>query len=359
MSVSASALPTAPPSPVTTGFATINNLTINGIPTTIETVAPGSSVAIRATVSDSHPGYCPGCIDYVPIGLAGAAAPAGCLENRGHTGAVQTNTVTLTAPTTPGTYDVVAEANYVYHCADGWTGTGTTIAVLNVGQDPTTTSETCTPTTPAVNQSVTSTATVTPATPDTASMTGTITFYDNGTAVATVPLVNGQASYTAPYTPAGQSIYAVYSGDTNYVGSTSNTVNITSPCTTTYTGTHSSLVVTSGTTCLINATITGGISLGRGATLDVENSTVQGSISANHPATVRICGSTTGAIGVTGATGYVRIGDPASNCAPNTINGGLIAANNTGGGTISGNTITGSWIITNNTPTFTVEDNHH
>jgi hypothetical protein len=125
------------------------------------------------------------------------------------------------------------------------------------------------------------------------------------------------------------------------------------------TGTRASLTVTSGTTCLRNATITGGISVARGATLDIENSTVQGSISANHPAGLRICGSTTGGISVSGATGYVSIGDPASNCAPNTINGGLTAANNTGGGTIAGNTITGSWTVTNNTPAFTVTGNHH
>jgi hypothetical protein len=91
----------------------------------------------------------------------------------------------------------------------------------------------------------------------------------------------------------------------------------------------------------------------------VENTTVNGSISANHPAAVRICASTTGAIGISGATGYVLVGDPANNCPPNTINGAFTAANNTGGGTISGNKITGSWLITNNTPAFTATGNHH
>lgn len=135
--------------------------------------------------------------------------------------------------------------------------------------------------------------------------------------------------------------------------------NFEPTCTTTITGTHGSVIVTSGTTCLINATITGGISVGRGASLVIENSTVNGSISASHPATVRICGSTTGAINVFAASGYVSIGDPTSNCAPNTIKGSLTAVNNTGGGTISGNTITGSWTIIGNTPPFTVAGNHH
>lgn len=136
-------------------------------------------------------------------------------------------------------------------------------------------------------------------------------------------------------------------------------VVVTSDCDQTITGTHAALAVTGGTTCLTNATITGGISVGRGASVNIQNTTVQGSISANHPATVRICGSSTGAITVSAATGYVSIGDPTSNCAPNTIHGGLTAANNTGGGTITGNTITGSWTITNNTPAFTVAGNHH
>ena len=314
VSVSASALPAAPPSPITVGgFATISNMTINGIPTTIETVPPGSSVAITATVSDSHPDYCPGCIDNVPIGFAGATHAAGCLENEGQTGSVQRNTVTLTAPTTPGTYNVVAEANYTYNCADNWNGTGTTIAVINVGQDATSTSETCTPNPPGVNQSVTCTATVNPATPDPATMTGTVTFYDNGVAVSTVPVVNGQASYTAPYSTAGHSLYAVYSGDANYLGSTSNTVGVTSPCTTTYTGAHGLIAITSGTGCVYTATVSGNVDVTRGTAADIENSTVSGSVQASAPTAIRICGSTiTGNVIVDGATGPVVIGDPAT-----------------------------------------------
>ncbi|MDP9117322.1 MAG: hypothetical protein M3O28_08765 [Actinomycetota bacterium] len=135
--------------------------------------------------------------------------------------------------------------------------------------------------------------------------------------------------------------------------------NFEPACTTTITGTHTSVVVTRGTTCLVNATITGGISVARGAALDVKNSTVNGSISAGSPAGIQICGSTTGSIAVSGASGYVRIGDPTNQCAPNTINGGLTAVGNHAGGTISGNTITGSWTITANTPPFIVSGNHH
>ena len=138
---SASAAVTAPMSPVQLGFATINDLSINGVTTTTGRVAPGSPVSITATVSDDHGTYCVGCIDNVPIGLSGAQSPAGCLEDNGYTGNSYTNTVELTAPTEPGVYDVVAEANYSYYCSQNWSGTGTTIAKLVVAA---TSSQLCT-----------------------------------------------------------------------------------------------------------------------------------------------------------------------------------------------------------------------
>ena len=231
---------------------------------------------------------------------------------------------------------------------------------VTVAKAPTTTTLTVNPPSPAVNQATTLTATVHHAGTG-AAPTGTVSFYDGAVLLGTAAVQpDGSATLVTSFGGGSHSITAAYSGDSNYLGSSSTTATpVTVGCTQIITGTRSALTVTSGTTCLINATITGGISVGRGATLDVENSTVNGSISAGSPAGLRICGSRTGSIGVSGATGYVRIGDQANNCAPNTITGGLTAANNTAGGTISGNTITGSWTITNNTPAFTATGNHH
>ena len=169
--------------------------------------------------------------------------------------------------------------------------------------------------------------------------------------------------------PTSLPVYVLYNDvfGTYYDNSGSYTVTatggvVTNPgCTgTIITGTHGAITVPPGvTTCVEQATITGGISVAPGGKLFILDSTVQGSISATSPAALGICGSTTGAISISRATGLVRIGDPASNCAPNTINGGLTASGNTGGGIISGNTITGSWTITNNTPAFTATGNHH
>ena len=158
----------------------------------------------------------------------------------------------------------------------------------------------------------------------------------------------GQVVWVTTFGGGTHSVVAVYSGDTDYAPSTSIPASEMVLCDQTITGTHSSLVVTSGTTCLINAHITGGISVASGATLDVENSTVSGSISAYKPGALRICGSSTGAVTVTNAGGFVLIGDPANNCGPNTIRGSLNASNNTHGLVIVGNTVTGGITTTGN-----------
>lgn len=132
------------------------------------------------------------------------------------------------------------------------------------------------------------------------------------------------------------------------------------PCTTTITSPHSALILTSGTTCVVDTTINGSIIISQGASLDLENATVTGSISARGSGSVRLCGSTAGgAVTVTGSTGPVVIGDPTNGCPANVIHGSLTATGNAGGGTIDGNTITGSWSITANTPPIGATGNHH
>jgi hypothetical protein len=71
-----------------------------------------------------------------------------------------------------------------------------------------------------VNQNVTFTASV--SSQYGGAVTGTITFKQGTTTLGAVPLVSGQASYSKTYTTAGMfSITAVYSGDSNNLGSTS------------------------------------------------------------------------------------------------------------------------------------------
>jgi len=71
-----------------------------------------------------------------------------------------------------------------------------------------------------VGQRVTYTATVSPQYGG--AVTGTVTFQDNGTTVATVGVSNDQAGFTTKYAAAGvQLMTAIYSGDSNDQGSTS------------------------------------------------------------------------------------------------------------------------------------------
>jgi hypothetical protein len=76
---------------------------------------------------------------------------------------------------------------------------------------------------PAIpNQLVTYTATVTSQSNE---ITGTVTFYDGGATIATVPPVNNQAAYSTKYKRIGaHTIAATYSGDLHNEGSTSATV---------------------------------------------------------------------------------------------------------------------------------------
>ncbi len=169
-------------------------------------------------------------------------------------------------------------------------------------------------------------------------------------------------SFTAP--PSGLFKLVVsdvfgLAGPANYTLTVNPASALTVVCTNTITGTHAALSVTSGTTCVNGAHITGGISVAKGAALDIENSTVSGSISANAVAGLRICGSTTGSIAVSGATGVVLIGGPAYNCAANTINAGLTAANNKDAVIIVDNTIAGSLTVANNTGAHLISGNHH
>ncbi len=76
--------------------------------------------------------------------------------------------------------------------------------------------------------SVTLTATVTGAAGSTATPTGTVTFMNGSTTLGTGTLSSGNTTYTTSALPAGSdSITAVYSGDSNFNGSTSAAVTIT------------------------------------------------------------------------------------------------------------------------------------
>jgi hypothetical protein len=77
-------------------------------------------------------------------------------------------------------------------------------------------------------QPLTLTATVNPGTVISVAETGSVTFFDQGTALATVPLTGGMASFTlSTLWPGGHALSAAYSGDTNYAASSSSGAVVT------------------------------------------------------------------------------------------------------------------------------------
>ncbi|MGI8678791.1 MAG: MBG domain-containing protein [Jatrophihabitans sp.] len=294
------------------------------------TIPYGTSVGVTAQYSPFVLGQTPSVLDTAPS----------C-------------TTTATASSAPGSYPTSCSgatgANYSISYVPG------TVTIEKAATSLTVVASTAAP---AVNAAVTYTASVGHATGALAP-SGTISFYIDGSKTpAAVTPVTG-ASFTTTFGGGSHSVAAVYSGDGNYLPSTSNpATTVTVACDQTITGRHSSLIVSHGVTCLSGATISGGISVAAGATLDIENSTVRGSITASKPSALRVCGSNTGSITVTKATGPVIIGDPANNCAPNVIDGSVLATDNTGGLRIIGNTITGPLTARNN-PGAVIEGNHN
>lgn len=126
----------------------------------------------------------------------------------------------------------------------------------------TATALTVSPNPASVGQSVTFTATVTPAS-GTAVPTGSVAFMNGTTQLGTGTLdTSGKASYSASNLAAGTySVTAVYAGDTNFSGSTSSAVSLTvnsatNPADFTFGASASSLTVTKGQSGTLTMTVT-------------------------------------------------------------------------------------------------------
>ncbi|MDP9117783.1 MAG: Ig-like domain-containing protein, partial [Actinomycetota bacterium] len=238
---------------------------------------------------------------------------------------------------------------------EGGSGTAAT-ATLTVTRAPTTTTVVAVPTSAGFGSPITFTATVAPSGPNGSGVdpTGTVSFFVDGSAtpLATVALAGSQASFTTAGLGVGtHTVAASYSGDTNFLPSSSTTpAAVTVTCTATITGLHSgSLVLGAGATCLSGATVTGSIVVPRGALLDIENSTVTGAVIATGSGDIRICGTAIGAsVTIQNAIGFVVVGDLPDGCAPNHIAGSLTLRNNTGGVQAIGNYVGGTVIASGN-----------
>lgn len=136
----------------------------------------------------------------------------------------QGSAMLTTSSLTPGTYNVVAS----FTAQGGSTASQSTPVALTVTQIPTTLALTANPATAVKGTPVTITATVNY--PSTSLLpSGTMTIKDGSTTIATLPVVDGAASFTTSTLAVGtHSLSASYGGDANFVkSSATGSVTIT------------------------------------------------------------------------------------------------------------------------------------
>jgi hypothetical protein len=115
--------------------------------------------------------------------------------------------------------------------------------------------------------------------------TGTVTFYSGTTALsAAIPLSKGAASYTSSSLPAGvEKITARYTGDTDYVSSTSNIVNeIITRLPSVVTLKSSTTTAAAGTKITLTATIAGKGNVPTGSVSFTAGSTLLGKVALQN-----------------------------------------------------------------------------
>ena len=155
-----------------------------------------------------------------------------------------------------GAYSPI-EANYSGDTHFAASTSGAQYASIQVVSGTTATTLTASPSAPTAGQSVTFTATVknTNGSATAFPLTGNVAFYVNGAATASSTLTNGQATYTTTLGSAAESVYAVYSGDSNWTGSTSSTLSYNSSSSSTGTATSNTTLTSSTTLALVGSNV--------------------------------------------------------------------------------------------------------
>ncbi|MGO4514787.1 Ig-like domain repeat protein [Terriglobus sp. 2YAB30_2] len=226
------------------------------------TISP-SSGTLSASVSPSPGAYGNNATITVTVAVTTGAANGtvqAVVNGQTYTGTVTSGTgnLTITIPP-PGKYSIVISCPSVntFVCTNSPLTLSYTATKGN-----TTTTVTSSSSSANAGDSVTLTATVANAGNATGTYvyTGTVTFLDGTKTVGTAPLVAGSATATVTLTGAGtHSITAVYSGDTNWNGSTSTAIGVvTSKVASTLVLSASSTTAVNGTNIVFTATASGG-----------------------------------------------------------------------------------------------------
>lgn len=205
-------------------------------PAVTVTIAPvTATVAATVTPAGSIPYGYDASLNVTVTATTGTTGPAGTvtatMNGSTYTGTLSPTTGSLISTATisfpvppPGTYTITVT------CGAGITCTSTATARITTTKGFTKTTLTVMSTSPQAGIGTTLTATV--ANTGTGSGTytygGTVTFYAGNKVLGSATVANGTATGTVIYTSASaQSVYAVYSGDANWNGSTSDPVTVT------------------------------------------------------------------------------------------------------------------------------------
>jgi hypothetical protein len=224
-----------------------------------------------------------------------------------------------------------------------------------VNKAPTATALTSNPNPSFFGDSATLTATVTVPPPGAGVPSGLVTFADGATLLGTSPLnSSGHATLiTAGLQVGTHTLTATYSGDGNFLSSTSTPQPHLVRCMTVVTGRVNGGLTVSGSTCVNNATINGGITVLPGAALSLNNSTVNGGVSSTRAKAVTFCAdSIHGASTISSTSGFVLIGDNGDggfSCAGNDLRGTLTLTANANQLELGGNDIKGGATISRTT----------
>jgi len=328
--------------------------TVNRAPTATTVVSSanpsvfGQKVTFSATICPLPPSTSPtqlpsGMVAFTADGgstpfdtetVSGASAPPGCVS------ATTAPIGTFSVATHSITASYVGDANFL--ASSGGLSGGQV-----VNKAPTATTLASAPNPSFFGDGVTLTATVGVPPPGAGVPTGTVTFTDGATILGTGTLnAADQATFTTAGLQVGtHSIAAAYGGDGDFLPSTSAPLSQLVRCMTVITGRVNGGLTVSGSTCVNNATINGGITVRPGAALSLNSSTVHGGLTSTSAKALTVCATLIdGSSAVTATSGFVLFGDDGDDgfsCGGNDQRGTLNLNANAGQLELGGNQIRG------------------
>jgi len=314
------------------------------------TVNPGNtSTSLTSTPNPSNLGQTVTLSATVSAVAPAVGVPTGTVTFRDGATALATVTLvngraSLTVSTlTSGSHSLTA----VYNGSPNFNASTSAVVTHVVNAGNSTTSLTSTPNPSTTGQTVTLTATVSAVAPATGTPTGTVTFRDGATALSTVTLVNGSASFqTAALAVGSHPLTATYNGSATFATSTSpvvtQVVNAPAAAATSTSLTSTPNPSTVGQTVTLSATVTSGagvptgtVTFRDGATVLATVTLVNGSASfqtaalaaGSHPLTATFNGSA--AFAASTSPTVIQVVNAANNAADTvTINRAELRVNN-------------------------------